>query len=99
MALVGGLPAALLRAKQRNDAWIIGLDAAGPRSLYELASLGDAPLIVVIGAEGSGLSQLVQKRCDELVSIPLRGSLASLNASVAGAVAMFELGRHRKGNL
>ena len=95
MALVGGLPAALLRAKEHSDAWIIGLDADGPQSLYELSQLGDVALIVVIGAEGAGLSRLVRARCDAIVSIPLRGSLSSLNASVAGAVAMFELGRHR----
>lgn len=95
MALVGGLPAALLRAKDHANAWIIGLDADGERSIYELASLATEPVIVVIGAEGAGLSRLVRQRCDELAQIPLRGALASLNASVAGAVAMFELGRHR----
>jgi 23S rRNA (guanosine2251-2'-O)-methyltransferase len=95
MALVGGLPAAFLRAKEKCDAWVLGLDADGPQSLYELAEFGNVPLIVVIGAEGDGLSRLVKARCDTLVSIPLRGSLASLNASVAGALAMFELGRHR----
>jgi 23S rRNA (guanosine2251-2'-O)-methyltransferase len=95
MALVGGLPAAFLRAKEKVDAWILGLDADGPQSLYSVAALGNVPLIVVIGAEGAGLSRLVSARCDELISIPLAGSLASLNASVAGAIAMFELGRHR----
>jgi 23S rRNA (guanosine2251-2'-O)-methyltransferase len=95
MALVGGLPSALLRAKERSGAWIIGLAAEGERTIYDLASLATEPVIVVIGAEGSGLSRLVRERCDELVSIPLRGSLSSLNASVAGAVAMFELGRNR----
>jgi 23S rRNA (guanosine2251-2'-O)-methyltransferase len=95
IALVGGLPAAFLRAKEKCDAWVLGLDADGPQSLYELAEFGNVPLIVVIGAEGAGLSRLVKARCDSLVSIPLRGSLASLNASVAGALAMFELGRHR----
>ena len=95
MALVGGLPAAFLRAKEKVDAWILGLDADGSQSLYDVAALGNVPVIVVIGAEGAGLSRLVKERCDELVSIPLRGSLASLNASVAGAIAMFELGRHR----
>lgn len=95
MALVGGLPAALLRAKEKAGAWIIGLDADGERTIYDLGALATEPVIVVIGAEGAGLSRLVRQRCDEIASIPLRGSLSSLNASVAGAVAMFELGRHR----
>ena len=96
MALVGGLPSALLRAKEHANAWIIGLDADGERSIFDLAALATEPVIVVIGAEGPGLSRLVRQRCDELVSIPLRGALASLNASVAGAIAMFELGRSRQ---
>lgn len=94
MALVGGLPTAMLDAKKAG-AWIVGLDADGPDDLYSLAHLADEPLVVVIGAEGSGLSRLVRARCDSIARIQLRGSLPSLNASVAGAVAMFEMGRHR----
>lgn len=95
MALVGGLPTAMLDAKKAG-AWIVGLDADGPDDLYALAHLGDEPLVVVIGAEGAGLSRLVRARCDSIARIQLKGSLPSLNASVAGAVAMFEMGRHRK---
>ena len=94
MALVGGLPTAMLDAKKAG-AWIIGLDADGTDDLYALAHLGDEPLVVVIGAEGDGLSRLVRARCDSIARIQLKGSLGSLNASVAGAIAMFELGRHR----
>jgi 23S rRNA (guanosine2251-2'-O)-methyltransferase len=57
--------------------------------------LNDVPVIVVVGAEGDGLSRLVRERCDLIASIPLRAGLESLNASVAGAIALFELGRHR----
>lgn len=95
MALVGGLPTAMLDAKKAG-AWIVGLDADGPDDLYSLAHLGDEPLVVVIGAEGDGLSRLVRARCDSIARIQLKGALPSLNASVAGAVAMFEMGRHRK---
>jgi 23S rRNA (guanosine2251-2'-O)-methyltransferase len=84
----------LMRAKERG-AWIVGLDADGPTTVFDLAHLGDVPVIVVVGAEGDGLSRLVRQRCDVVAAIPLRGRLASLNASVAGAVALFELGRHR----
>ena len=96
MTLVGGLPAALAYAKERG-AWVIGLDADGQTSLYETGHLADGPLVVVVGAEGSGMSRLVRDRCDVLASIPLHGALASLNAAAAGAVALFELGRHRPG--
>ena len=95
MAIVGGLPAAMLAAKNDHNAWFVGLDADGPSTIYDLAHLSDVPLVVVVGAEGSGLSRLVAARCDTIASIPLRGALSSLNASAAGAIAMFELGRHR----
>ena len=93
IALVGGLPAALLRLSE-HGVRIIGLDMAGPRSLFEV-TLGAEPVALVLGAEGAGLSRLVQKRCDELVSIPLLGTLASLNVSAAGAVACYEVARRR----
>jgi 23S rRNA (guanosine2251-2'-O)-methyltransferase len=94
IGVVAGLPAYLLRAKDRG-AWVIGLDADSTTTIHDLAHLADQPLIVVVGAEGDGLSRLVRDRCDVIAAIPLRGHLASLNASVAGAVALFEIGRHR----
>jgi 23S rRNA (guanosine2251-2'-O)-methyltransferase len=51
---------------------------------------------VVLGAEGKGLHDLVRKRCDFLVSIPMYGSVPSLNVSVAGAVVMYEVARQRR---
>jgi len=51
---------------------------------------------IVLGAEGKGIHDLVRKRCDFLVSIPMRGSVPSLNVSVAGAVVMYEVARQRK---
>lgn len=95
LAIVGGLPSFLLKAKGAG-VWIIGLDADAPTTVFDLAHMADQPVIVVVGAEGDGLSRLVRQRCDVIASIPLRGRLASLNASVAGAVALFELGRHRQ---
>ncbi len=94
IGLVPGLPAYLLRAKERG-AWVIGLDANSTTTVHDLAHLADQPLIVVVGAEGDGLSRLVRDRCDVIAAIPLRGRIESLNASVAGAVALFEIGRHR----
>lgn len=93
MALVGGLPAALARLRDLG-VWAVGLDADGRRPLWELP-LADGPLVLVVGAEGPGLSRLVRQRCDETVAIPMRGPLDSINAATAGALACFEVARRR----
>lgn len=94
MTVVGGLPSALLRARGEG-VHLIGLDAGGERSLFELEA-ADTAVCLVVGAEGRGLSRLVRQRCDELVSIPLFGELASLNVAVAGALACYEVARRRR---
>ena len=93
MALVGGLPAAIEEMKS-HGVWVIGLDAGGEKSLHEV-ELSDEPVCLVLGAEGEGLSRLVRQRCDQIVSIPLIGSLSSLNVSTAAALAMYEVVRRR----
>lgn len=93
MAVVGGLPAALTRLREQG-VWSVGLDADGDRSLWALEA-ADVPLVLVLGAEGSGLSRLVRQRCDQVVAIPMAGPLDSLNAATAGALACFEVARHR----
>jgi len=92
-ALVGGLPTAI-RALQERGVWVVGLDAAGPDRLYDLA-VADESVALVLGAEGAGLSRLVRERCDVVVSIPLGGRLHSLNVAAAGALACFEVARRR----
>ena len=94
IALVAGLPAAL---QQMRDAgiWVIGLDDAADRSLFELGDLGAEGVCMVLGAEGAGLSRLVRERCDMVVSIPMRGRLNSLNVSAAAALATYEIARLR----
>ncbi len=52
--------------------------------------------MLVVGAEGKGLSRLVAEHCDRAVRIPMRGGFDSLNASVAASLALFEVARHRK---
>jgi 23S rRNA (guanosine2251-2'-O)-methyltransferase len=52
---------------------------------------------LVLGAEGKGMRQLVRTTCDELVSIPMRGAVESLNVSVAAAVCLYEVLRQRRG--
>ena len=93
IALVGGLPAAIGRM-QELGVWVIGLDAGGASTIHQL-SIDAAPVCLVLGAEGSGLSRLVAQRCDVVASIPMRGQLGSLNVSVAGAVAIYEIVRRR----
>jgi 23S rRNA (guanosine2251-2'-O)-methyltransferase len=93
LALAGGLPAALARMRDAG-VHVVGLDGAADTALADLAG-GDGPVCLVLGAEGRGLSRLVRERCDEVVSIPMRGRLSSLNVSAAAALACFEIARRR----
>jgi 23S rRNA (guanosine2251-2'-O)-methyltransferase len=83
-----------LKACQEAGFTVVGLDADGPTSVYDLeAAVG--PLVVVVGSEGRGLSRLVGATCDLRVSIPMTASVESLNASVAAAVTLAEIARRR----
>jgi 23S rRNA (guanosine2251-2'-O)-methyltransferase len=93
VAVVGSIPEALRRLKG-DGIWIVGLDAGSATSLFGL-DLFTEPVAVVVGAEGTGLSALVVKRCDVLASIPLAPETESLNASVSAALACFEVMRVR----
>jgi len=95
VATVGGVPAAISQLREA-EVWVVGLDEAGSRSLFDL-HLADEPICMVLGAEGPGLSRLARERCDELVNIPMQGAVASLNVSAAATVAMFEVTRRRHG--
>jgi 23S rRNA (guanosine2251-2'-O)-methyltransferase len=95
IALVSGLPAALARAKELG-VWVVGLDAGGDASLFDL-NVATEPVCLVLGAEGAGLGRLVRTRCDVVAGIPLAGALGSLNVSAAGALACFEVARRRLG--
>lgn len=77
------------------SAWIYGADADSPRRYTDVEWTGRA--VLVLGSEGRGLRQRVAKTCDELVSIPVAGSVGSLNAAVAAAVILFEARRQRAG--
>jgi 23S rRNA (guanosine2251-2'-O)-methyltransferase len=93
MSLVSGLPTAVEQLKAAG-LWVVGLDAGGDTPLHELPFAGD-PVVLVLGAEGAGLSRLVRQRCDAVASIPLRGRLESLNVAAAAAIATYELARRR----
>lgn len=84
-----------IEALQERRIWVIGLDSSGERELYDVDVARDA-VCVVVGGEGAGLSRLVRERVDEVVSIPMRGRVGSLNASAAGAVAFFEIRRQQR---
>lgn len=93
IASVSGVPAAITLL-QKHEVWTVGLDERGTQSIHDLA-LADQPICLVFGAEGAGLSRLTSERCDTLVSIPMRGAVASLNVSAAATVAMFDIARRR----
>jgi 23S rRNA (guanosine2251-2'-O)-methyltransferase len=72
---------------------VIGTSDDAPRTLYEADLRG--PVVLVLGAEGSGLRQLTRRTCDELVRIPMHGAVESLNVSVATALCLYEAVRQR----
>ncbi|WP_078284351.1 23S rRNA (guanosine(2251)-2'-O)-methyltransferase RlmB [Mycobacteroides chelonae] len=83
-----------LKDWQDKGLTIVGLDAGGDTELDDLDGAGD--IAVVVGSEGKGLSQLVRKTCDAVVSIPMAGPVESLNASVAAGVVLAEIARQRR---
>jgi 23S rRNA (guanosine2251-2'-O)-methyltransferase len=81
---------------RKLQVWSVGLDMGGDQQLFGMKLLTE-PLAIVIGAEGSGLSRLVAQRCDVIAGIPIDPRVESLNASVAAALALFEVARVRAG--
>jgi 23S rRNA (guanosine2251-2'-O)-methyltransferase len=77
-----------LEALKREGMWIVGLDSTPTGNPYYEADL-NRPLVLLVGAEGEGLSRLARESCDLLVWLPMRGRLGSLNASVAGGVVLY----------
>ena len=76
--------------------WSVGLAADGPSDVFAL-DVADAPLVVVLGAEGRGLSRLADARCDLIARIELRGTIESLNVATAAAVACHAVAHRRHG--
>lgn len=77
----------------QDNVWSVGIDPAATQDYTSVDYR--QPTALVIGAEGKGISRLIKERCDLLVSIPMRGRVASLNASVAAALVMYEALRQR----
>ncbi|MCK5313178.1 MAG: 23S rRNA (guanosine(2251)-2'-O)-methyltransferase RlmB [Desulfobacteraceae bacterium] len=86
--------ASTLRELKEKGAWVAGLDASGGTPLFKADFSGFFALVV--GGEHKGIRPLVKKECDFLVSIPIKGRVNSLNASVAGGIALYEAVRKRE---
>jgi 23S rRNA (guanosine2251-2'-O)-methyltransferase len=93
IARVTNLNQAITKLKE-SGFWIYGTTADTDNLLHQTNFSGSIGL--VIGSEGKGLSQLIEKNCDQLVAIPLGGKTPSLNASVAAAIALYEVFRQRQ---
>ena len=92
--MVTNLARTLKELKERNI-WIIGTSDDAPKTLYQVDLKG--PVALVLGAEGDGMRQLTRKTCDELIGIPMKGAVSSLNVSVASGVCLYEALRQRGG--
>ncbi len=82
-----------LRSLQARNVWIVGATHDAEQSLYAADLSG--PMAIVLGGEGKGLRRLTREHCDLLVHIPMAGSVASLNVSVAAGICLFEAVRQR----
>ena len=83
-----------MESLQAQGVWLTGLDMAPEAQEYTAADLS-GPLGLVVGGEGPGLGRLVRERCDLVIHLPMCGRVASLNAAVAGAIALYEARRQR----
>jgi 23S rRNA (guanosine2251-2'-O)-methyltransferase len=73
---------------KKENAWVVGLEGgAGAKPASSIPLTG--PLVLVVGNEGEGMRQLVRESCDHLMALPMRGHIESLNAAVAGSIAIY----------
>ena len=83
-----------LKLLKQAGLWVIGADAAGDKSAHQADLKG--PVVLVLGAEGTGLRRLTQQNCDFLVRLPQLGAVESLNVSVAAGMLLYEAVRQRQ---
>ncbi len=88
VSIVNNLSQTLKQCKKEGY-WVIGADMDHARDYRE--GIYDVPVILVIGSEGFGISQLVKKQCDYMISLPMEGSITSLNASVACGILVYQI--------
>ena len=82
-----------LRALKDRGVWVVGTDDEAEKTIHDVDAT--QPIAWVLGAEGEGMRRLTRETCDELVHIPMKGSIESLNVSVASAVCLYETVRQR----
>lgn len=78
---------------KEQNIWVVGTDEEGSKDYRTLD--GDTAIALVIGNEGKGISRLVKEKCDWTIHLPMKGSIPSLNASVAAGILMYEIYRER----
>jgi 23S rRNA (guanosine2251-2'-O)-methyltransferase len=83
-----------LRLLKHAGLWVVGADAAGDKSAHQADLRG--PVVLVLGAEGTGLRHLTRQNCDFLVRLPQLGAVESLNVSVAAGMLLYEAVRQRQ---
>jgi 23S rRNA (guanosine2251-2'-O)-methyltransferase len=84
-----------MKELKAHELWMVGLEDVPQAQLYYQADLV-MPLSVVVGSEGRGMGRLVRETCDLLIKLPMRGEINSLNAAVAGSVALYEVWQQRE---
>ncbi|KAA0446181.1 MAG: 23S rRNA (guanosine(2251)-2'-O)-methyltransferase RlmB [Candidatus Thioglobus sp.] len=82
-----------IKALKQENIWVLGLDGTSKTAIYQIDLTTSSAIIM--GSEGSGLRKLTKKSCDQLATIPMQGSVESLNVSVATGIALFEANRQR----
>ena len=82
-----------MKSLQEQGVWIIGTAGETDTCLYDVKLSG--PMALVMGAEGKGMRRLTRENCDQLVKLPMQGSVSSLNVSVATGICLFEIVRQR----
>lgn len=92
VAKVSNIVSTIEELKERGI-WVYGADMSGDKEYYERDLTG--PIAIVIGSEGKGIGRLVKEKCDFLINIPMVGKVASLNASVAASIIMYDVLRQR----
>lgn len=83
-----------LKALQAQGVWVIGTAGEATQEIYDVTLKG--PMALVMGAEGKGMRRLTRETCDELVKLPMAGSVSSLNVSVATGICLYEMVRQRR---
>jgi len=83
-----------MRALQEQGVWFVGTAGEATHDIYQSKLTG--PLAIVMGAEGDGMRRLTRETCDDLIKIPMAGTVSSLNVSVATGICLFEAVRQRR---